>query len=137
MSIHYREPEIIDIEEKCRFPLYQIMWLDFLQKIRQNTDVVMITRHHRTGSVSVADMKRLWLENGWMNDIIINTYMALLQDRNSNRLGRRNHPDWCNTLFMNTYFFTLLDQPRGYDRVKQWTRHTKVCEMIRQENNVL
>jgi len=76
--------------------------------------------------VKVKDLQTLCPAT-WLNDEIMNFYMALLQDRNIKRC--QENPEHCRVLLMNTFFFTKL-QSNGYNykAVKRWTKKVKLTK---------
>jgi len=74
--------------------------------------------------VRVKDLNTL--EHGqWLNDEVMNFYMALLQDRNIKRCNE--NADNIRVLLMNTFFFTKLSSNSyNYKAVKRWTKKDQI-----------
>lgn len=68
------------------------------------------------------DLNTLYGTN-WLNDEVINFYMALLQDQNNN-----NNCD--NNYYMNTFFYTKLTENNiyTYNNVRRWTLNKKFAK---------
>merc|ERR1712228_582884 len=75
---------------------------------------------HKGHSIEVAVKDLNTLEDGqWLNDEVMNFYMALLQDRNLKRLQQNGKN--IRVLLMNTFFFTKLSSNSyNYKAVKRW-----------------
>merc|ERR1712190_487952 len=81
---------------------------------------------HKGQSLDVTVKDLCTLEDGqWLNDEVMNFYMALLQDRNLQRRQQQN--DHICVLLMNTFFFTKLSSDSyNYKAVKRWTKKIKL-----------
>eukprot|EP01083_Nonionella_stella_P166692 558048_1 len=81
---------------------------------------------HQGSNIEVRVRDLQTLEEGqWLNDEVMNFYMALLQDRNLKRI--KDNPKHICVLFMNTFFFTKLSSNSyNYKAVKRWTKKAKL-----------
>jgi len=79
---------------------------------------------HKGQSLDVTVKDLCTLEDGqWLNDEVMNFYMALLQDRNN----QRSDSERIRVLLMNTFFFTKLSSNSyNYKAVKRWTKQIKL-----------
>eukprot|EP01083_Nonionella_stella_P274581 932134_1 len=85
---------------------------------------VVVTPQGSNIEVNVRDLQTLE-EGQWLNEEVMNFYMALLQDRNLKRI--KDNPKHICVLFMNTFFFTKLSSNSyNYKAVKRWTKKAKL-----------
>ena len=83
---------------------------------------------HKASNIEVKVKDLGTLESGqWLNDEVMNFYMALLQDRNIKRC--QENPKHCRVLLMNTFFYTkLTSSGYNYKSVKRWTKKVKLVK---------
>lgn len=75
--------------------------------------------------LSRRDLATCYTRGEWLNDEVINAYLALLVDylrRSHNNAGRHDKPRFH---AFNTFFFSSL-RDRGYESVRRWASRAKV-----------
>lgn len=98
---------------------------ELIQKIFELESNKTVGSHEKSNiEVRVKDLNTL--ETGqWLNDEVMNFYMALLQDRNIKRC--QDETKHCKVLFLNTFFYTKLSSNGyNYKAVKRWTKKVKL-----------
>ena len=95
---------------------YQLM---VENKLKLSNDIKIFEHPVANTVVSVIDLTRLD-NGGWLNDELINTYVALLTDRNIKRMKHQNSPNISIFVF-SSYFYDKLES-RGYEGVKTWNK---------------
>lgn len=99
---------------------------EILKKCFCSSDLNAVASEFLNNAVSYNDMK-LFLPGRWLNDEIINFYMALLQKRSENRFEKsKGKMDY----FFNSFFFASLTSGSSdqydYNKVRRWTKRKKI-----------
>eukprot|EP01084_Bolivina_argentea_P257973 434732_1 len=93
------------------------------QTFTRNPNQIIASHQRSSLNVKVKDLYTL-NDGQWLNDEIINFYLALLIDKNLNQLSISHRT--LRVLFMNSFFYTKLTQNGyNYKNVKRWTRVEK------------
>ena len=88
----------------------------------------IVANHARSSlCIKVKDLHTL-REGEWLNDEVINFYLALLTDRNIKQLSTNGNS--LGVLFLNSFFWTkLTENGYNYKNVKRWTKVAKLEKM--------
>ena len=81
---------------------------------------------HKNQSVELRDINTL-VGASWLNDEVINMYLAMVQSRNEEAAAAKTHGSYKDVYPMSTFFYQKLAE-QGYEKAKlaRWTKRAKV-----------